>query len=54
MGKTTKIKELIDEANEEFEEIQGECIGTADWERDEIWAETYKSDYDDLQKENRT
>lgn len=57
----TDIQNDIDEANEELKEIQeevenliyeyqDECIGIADWERDEIWEEIYKSDYDDLQE----
>lgn len=50
-----EAKEELDDLNEELNDIisdyDDECIGIVDWERKELWEETYKDDHDNLKNQ---
>lgn len=50
-----EAKEELEDLNEELNDIisdyDDECIGIADWERKELWEETYKDDHDNLKNQ---
>lgn len=53
-GEIDEAEEELSDLNEEVADLQteynDECIGIADWEREELWNEDYKESYDDLQE----
>ena len=46
-----QLSDLREELEDLLADYDGECIGIADWERKEIWEETYKDDVEDLKQQ---
>lgn len=47
----TELLDLNEQADDLLAEYDDECIGIADWEREEIWEDDYKDSYEELQEQ---